>query len=220
MTDQATPIAILGGTGNLGSGLAVRFAAAGYRVLIGSRDSTRAQEACARLADPRITGAINAEAAAAADVVVLAIPLEGHRAFVEGIASVLANKTVIDATVPMGEGRAYTPPPAGSAAAETQELAPSAWVVAAFHTLSAHLCADLSRPLEQDVLVCGNDAAARARVIELCAAIGARGVDAGGLDAAGTIEAMAVLVIGLNIRYRRRHLGIRVAHLPADARPR
>jgi NADPH-dependent F420 reductase len=220
VTDQGKPIAILGGTGSLGTGLAVRFAAAGYSVLIGSRDMGRARDACGRLANPRITGTTNAEAAAAADIVVLAIPLEGHRGFVESIAPGLAFKTVIDATVPMGEGRAYTPPPAGSAAAETQELAPNAWVVAAFHTLSAHLCADMSRPLEQDVLVCGNDAAARARVIELCAAIGARGVDAGGLDAAGTIEAMAVLVIGLNIRYRRRTLGIRIAHLPADARPR
>jgi NADPH-dependent F420 reductase len=210
----------LGGTGSLGTGLAVRFAAAGHPVLIGSRDLTRARDTCARLANPLITGMTNAEAAAGADLIVLAIPLEGHRDFVAGIASGLANKTVIDATVPMGEGRAYTPPPAGSAAAETQELAPSAWVVAAFHTLSAHLCSDLSRPLEQDVLVCGNDAAARARVIALCAAIGARGVDAGGLDAAGTIEALAVLVIGLNIRYRRRTLGVRIAHLPADARPR
>jgi hypothetical protein len=198
----------------------VRFAAAGYNVLIGSRDAGRAGETCARLADARISGTTNAEAAAASDLIVLAIPLEGHKAFVEGIASGLANKTVIDATVPMGEGRAYTPPPAGSAAAETQALAPSAWVVAAFHTLSAHLCADLSRPLEQDVLVCGNDAAARVRTIALCNAIGARGVDAGGLDAAGAIEGLAVLVIGLNIRYRRRSLGIRIAHLPADARPR
>jgi 8-hydroxy-5-deazaflavin:NADPH oxidoreductase len=220
VTDLSTPIAILGGTGSLGTGLAVRLAAAGYPVLIGSRDLARARDACGRLANPRITGMTNAEAAEATDMIVLAIPLEGHRAFVESIASGLAFKTVVDATVPMGEGRAYTPPPAGSAAAETQELAPNAWVVAAFHTLSAHLCADLSRPLEQDVLVSGNDAAARARVMALCSAIGARGVDAGGLDAAGTIEALAVLLIGLNIRYRRRNLGIRIAHLPADARPR
>jgi hypothetical protein len=93
-------------------------------------------------------------------------------------------------------------------------------VVAAFHTLSARLLADPSTPLDQDVLVCGNDAEARARVIELANSIGARGVDAGGLIAAATIEALACLIIGMNVRYKRRHLGIRIAHLPPDARPR
>jgi len=97
---------------------------------------------------------------------------------------------------------------------------PGARVAAAFHTLSARLLADMARPLEQDVLVCGNDPAARAQALELAAAIGARGVDAGGLEAAATIEAMACLVIGLNVRYRRRTLGIKIAHLPPDARPK
>jgi hypothetical protein len=95
---------------------------------------------------------------------------------------------------------------------------PGARVAAAFHTLSARLLADPKRPLDQDVLVCGDDAAARDAAIELAAAMGARGVDAGGLEAAATIEAMACLVIGLNVRYRRRTLGIKIAHLPADAR--
>lgn len=213
------PVAILGGTGNLGHGLAVRLCAAGYEVLIGSRDPRRGQEVATRLRLPNARGAGNAEAAAAAEVVIVACPYEGHAALVRDLAGTLAGKIVIDATVPLGPGYTYAPPPSGSAAAETQALVPGARVAAAFHTLSARLLADPGRPLDQDVLVCGNDAAARTAAIELAAAIGARGVDAGGLEAAATIEAMACLVIALNIRYRRRTLGIKIAHLPADARP-
>ncbi len=213
------PIAILGGTGNLGYGLAIRLCSAGNDVIIGSRDPARAQAAAGRLQLRNATGAGNADACRRSDLVILTVPLEGHGQFVKAVAGELAGRVVVDATVSMGEGRAFMPPPAGSAAAETQMLVPDARVVAAFHTLSARLLAEHSRPLDQDVLVCGNDAQARAQVIELSNAIGARGVDAGGLENAGAIEALAVLVIGLNIRYRRRDLGIRVAHLPPDARP-
>lgn len=223
-------IAILGGTGNLGRGLALRLAAAGYEVVIGSRDAARAAGAAASLVQaaigaaaelvPRITGAANADAARPAEIVVIAVPLEGHAALVKSLSGVLDGKIVVDATVPVGEGHACTPPANGSAAAETQVLAPGARVVAAFHTVSARLLADLSRPLDQDVLVCGDDPDARARVTALADAIGARGVDAGGLEAAAVLEALAVLLIGLNIRYRRRDLGVRIARLPQGARPR
>jgi NADPH-dependent F420 reductase len=213
-------IAILGGTGTLGFGLAIRLCAVGRHVIIGSRDAARAAEVAAGLHLPNATGAANVEAARAADIVVLAIPAEGHAAFVQSVAGALEGKIVVDATVPMDAGRAYVPPAAGSAAAETQRLAPGARVVAAFHTLSGRLLADAAQPIDQDVLVCGDDAEARAEIVALADAIGARGVDAGGLAAAPTIEGLAVLVIGLNIRYRRRHLGIRIAHLPPDARPR
>ncbi len=213
-------IAILGGTGNLGYGLAIRLCSVGHDVIIGSRDPARAQATAERLHLHNATGAENANACRQSDLVILSVPLQGHAEFVKGLAGELSGRIVVDATVSMGDGRAFVPPPAGSAAAETQTLVPDALVVAAFHTLSARLLADHARPLDQDVLVCGNDAQARARVIELSNAIGARGVDAGGLDAAATIEALAVLVIGLNIRYRRRDLGVRVAHLPPDARPR
>jgi len=193
---------------------------AGLEVVIGSRDASRANEAAARIGLPGVRGAANADAVAAADTVVLAIPIEGHAAFVEGFAGLLSGKIVVDATVPLGPGFTFVPPPAGSAAAETQALVPGARVVAAFHTLSARMLADLTLPLDQDVLVCGDDPEARARVLELATTIGARGVDAGGLAAAATIEGIAVLLIGLNVRYKRRHLGIRIAHLPPDARPR
>jgi len=211
-------VAILGGTGSLGHGLAIRLCASGYQVVIGSRDPQRGQEIAERLHLANARGTGNADAARQSDVVILACPHEGHAALVRDHADVLTGKIVIDATVPLGPGYTYTPPPAGSAAAETQALVPGARVAAAFHTLSARLLADLTRPLDQDVLVCGNDADARAEAIELAAAIGGRGVDAGGLAAASTIEAMACLVIGLNVRYRRRTLGIKIAHLPPDAR--
>ncbi|MDR7485564.1 MAG: NADPH-dependent F420 reductase [Armatimonadota bacterium] len=213
-------IAILGGTGNLGLGLSARLCAAGYDVVIGSRDAARGEVAARRLNLPNARGATNAEAARAASIVIVACPAEGHAALVSNLAGLLAGRIVVDATVPMAPGYVYAPPAAGSAAAETRMLAPGARVVAAFHTLSARLLADLSRPLDQDVLVCGDDPEARARIIDLANAIGARGVDAGDLAAAATIEALAVLVIGLTVRYRRRDLGIRIAHLPAHARPR
>jgi NADPH-dependent F420 reductase len=213
-------IGILGGTGNLGHGLAVRFCAAGYDVIIGSRDPQRGAETARRLGLVNARGAGNADAAREADIAIITCPHEGHAAFVGSLAEALKGKIVVDAVVPMSDRFTYIPPAAGSAAAETQTLVPDARVVAAFHTLSARLLADASKPLDQDVLVCGGDAQARARVIELADAIGARGVDAGGLDAAATVEALAVLVIGLNIRYRRRTLGVKIAHLSADAKPR
>lgn len=216
----ATRIALLGGTGNLGLGMAVRLCAAGFDVIIGSRDAQRGAAVASRLNLHNARGAANADAARSAEMAILTLPHEGHAAFVSDLASLLSGKIVVDATVPMGPGYTFAPPPAGSAAVETQTLVPGARVVAAFHTLSARLLADVSRSLDQDVLVCGDDADARARVIALAGTIGARGVDAGGLAAAAMIEALAVLVIGLNVRYRRRTLGVRIAHLPADARPR
>jgi hypothetical protein len=219
-TRAAMRIGIVGGTGDLGHGLAIRFCAAGHDVIIGSRNPERGAEIARRLGLRNARGAGNLEAAIESDVAVIACPFEGHAALVGSLATVLSGKIVIDATVPLGPGFSFAPPPAGSAAAETQTLAPGARVVAAFHTLSARLLAESSTPLDQDVLVCGDDAEARARVIQLANSIGARGVDAGGLAAAATIEALACLIIGMNVRYRRRHLGIRIAHLPPDARPR
>jgi hypothetical protein len=215
-----TRLAVLGGSGTLGFGLAIRFCAAGHPVVIGSRDAARAASVAERLRLYHATGAANPDAARAAEIVILAVPDEGHAEFVRGVAGELSGKIVVDTTVPMADGFVYAPPPAGSAAAETQTLAPHARVVAAFHTLSGRLLGDLERPLDQDVLVCGDDAAARARVCELASSIGARGVDAGGLRYAATVEALAALIISLNVRYHRRHLGVRIAHLPADARPR
>jgi NADPH-dependent F420 reductase len=213
-------VGILGGTGDLGCGLALRLSAAGHEVILGSRSAARGQEAAARLGRPLVRGAANAEAARAGDVVIVACPHEGHAALVADVAPLLAGKVVVDAVVPLGAGLTYAPPPEGSCAHQAQRLAPDAKVVAAFHSVSARLLADVDRPLDQDVLLCGDDDTARAVVMDLVASVGARGVDAGGLRWAPTLEALAVLVINLNVRYGRRHLGVRIAHLPADARPR
>lgn len=218
--DARMVVAILGGTGDLGRGLALRLAGAGIGVVIGSRDAGRAREAADGLGVSGVSGASNAEAVGLAEVVVLAVPHEGHAAFVGDLSRELEGKIVVDATVPLGEGFRFLPPPEGSAAAEAQARAPGARVAAAFHTLSARLLADCGRPLDQDVLVCGDDPEAKAAAMSLAAAMGARGVDAGGLDSAATVERLAVLLIGLNVRYRRRHLGVRIAHLPPDAKPR
>lgn len=218
--DRQMVVAILGGTGDLGRGLAVRLGSAGVGVVIGSRDANRARDVAEGLGIPGIRGAGNALAARSADIVVLAVPYEEHAAFVEGLSRELDGKMVVDATVPMAAGLRFGPPPEGSAAAQTQAIAPGARVAAAFHTLSARLLADRERPLDQDVLVCGDDPEAKEAAMRLVTSIGARGVDAGGLESAATVEGLAVLLVGLNVRYRRRHLGIRIAHLPADAKPR
>jgi NADPH-dependent F420 reductase len=215
-----TRIGILGGTGDLGCGLALRLGTAGHEVCLGSRSAARGQEVAARLGLARVRGAANADAAREADVVIVATPHEGHAALVADLAPLLTGKVVVDAVVPLGAGLSYAPPPDGSCAQETQRLAPGARVVAAFHSVSARLLAEVGRPLDQDVLVCGDDEAAKAVVLDLIASIGARGVDAGGLRWAPVLEGLAVLVVNLNVRYGRRHLGIRIAHLPPDARPR
>ncbi|MDR7482643.1 MAG: NADPH-dependent F420 reductase [Armatimonadota bacterium] len=215
-----TRVGILGGTGDLGHGLALRLCAAGHDVVLGSRSAARGQEVAARLGLANARGAANADAAREADVVIVACPHEGHAALVRDLAPLLADKVVVDAVVPLGAGLTYAPPPDGSCAQETQRLAPRARVVAAFHSVSARLLAEVGRPLDQDVLVCGDDDGAKAVVMDIIASVGARGVDAGGLRWAPTLEALAVLVINLNVRYGRRHLGIRIAHLPPGARPR
>lgn len=211
-------IAVIGGTGDLGFGLAARWARAGHAVVIGSREAAKAEDAARRasaLAGATITGAPNAAAAATGEIVVLTIPFAAQAAILDGIRSAVGGKVVVDATVPL---RQYAPPllaeiPAGSAAAQAQTLLPAARVVAAFHTVSQALVRRLDRPLEGDVLVCGDDAAGKAEVITLVEALGMRGVDAGDLAQAATLERLGALLIGLNQRYRRKGIGVRLTGL-------
>ena len=209
------PIAVVGGTGRLGFGLAARWARAGRRVIIGSRQAAKAEEAAqqarALAGEGDISGAANAEAAAAADIVVLTIPFAAQAAILEVLRPAVRGKVVVDTTVPL---RQYAPPqleliPAGSAAAQAQALLPEARVIAAFHTVSQTLVRRIDEPLEGDMLVCGDDPAAKAAVVDLAAALGMRALDAGGLEQAVTLERLAALVIGLNQRYRRRAIGVR-----------
>lgn len=220
-------IAIIGGTGQEGRGLATRFALAGHAVVLGSRDATRAAVAAAEVAADiattrstgstgPLTGATNAEAVVDADVVVLTMPFEAHRATLEGLAPALAGKIVVDAVVPVRFERGPRPVevPEGSAAEQAAAVLPGARVVAAFHTIAAEKLLDPSHVLHEDVLVASNDAEAKAVVSALVAEIASlRAVDAGPLRFARFIEGLTVLLIGINGRYKVES-GIRIEGLP------
>lgn len=206
-------IAVVGGTGNEGRGLALRFAAAGSRVIIGSRDAARAVETAERLAHgqphPGISGLSNRDAIAAADVVVLAIPF-GHveTTLVAERDAFTPGTLVIDVTVPvvfeMGKPR-FVEPVDGSAAELVRRLLPAEVAVAcAFKTLPAALLEDVDIPLACDDFVCGDSKETRERAMALVGSIPTlRPVDAGPLDAARILERMTLLAIGLNKRYKR-----------------
>ncbi|HEU5300167.1 MAG TPA: NADPH-dependent F420 reductase [bacterium] len=208
-------VAVIGGTGKEGFGLAARWARAGHHVIIGSRSADKAAEAASRakaLAPAgTVRGAANRDAASEAEVITLTIPFSGHEPILAEIRPAASGKPVIDTTVPL---RRYAPPeledvPAGSAAAGVQALLPDARVAAAMHSVSSVKLARFEEPLEGDVLYCGDDAAARRACAELIEALGMRPLDAGGLAAAGALESLAALIIGMNQRYKRRAIGIR-----------
>lgn len=212
-------IAIIGGTGQLGYGLALRFARAGHEVCIGSRTAERAEEAArganAEAGVESITGAANAEAAAAADLVVVAVPYEAQEATLGGIRDAVGAKVLVDATVPLAEGNPLkvAPPPEGSAAERAQARLPEARVVGAFHHVGARALKRLDHPVDIDLLVCGDDQEAKQTVMGLAAALGTRGIDCGPLFMAQTLERITPLLIGLNIRFKKRHTGIRITGL-------
>ena len=219
-------IGILGGTGPQGRGLARRFAAAGYRVTIGSRDAARATAVAAEYDEVSssglaggIAGATNAEAAGA-DVVVVAVPYDGHAALLREHAEALVGKIVIDCVNPLGfdkHGPFPLPVEAGSAAQEAAALLPGSTVIAAFHHVSSALLEDpdVSR-IDLDILVLGEDREAIARVCSLAEAIpGARGVYAGRLRNAGQVEALTANLIAINRRYHA-HSGLRIIDVQAS----
>jgi NADPH-dependent F420 reductase len=208
-------IAVLGGTGPQGRGLARRLAAAGSPVVLGSR----AAESAAPLAAEGlpVTGAANADAAASADVVIVAVPYEGHRETLQGLADVLVGKIVVDCVNPLGFDKlgAYAlAVPDGSAAQEAAAVLPRSTVVAAFHHLSAVLLEDPAvQRIETDVLVLGDDRAATDLVQALCDRIpGMRGIYAGRLRNAHQVEAMTANLISVNRRYKA-HAGLWVTDI-------
>lgn len=213
MTDRT--VALVGGTGHLGIGLAMRLAHAGIEVVIGSRNATKAQEAAARVDRDRVRGATNPEAGRLAELIIITVPYAAHRTTLQTLGELADGKVVVDTTLPLGESRPIRleRPPGESAAEEAQQILPRARVVAAFHTVSAGMLADLSRPPHGDVLLCGNEAEAKAMLGELVRAIKMRPVDVGELAAARVLEQLARLVLVLNRRYRRHDLGISVAGL-------
>jgi NADPH-dependent F420 reductase len=217
-----TTIAVIGGTGPQGRGLGYRFARGGYDVVLGSRSEERAQEAAAglteRISGPgSLLGAANTKAAETAGLVVLAIPFDGHEELVSDLAPMLAGKVVISCVNPLGFDRQgpYGLDLNGSSAAEhAQELLPDASVVGAFHHLSAvSLLGDAAVLDHEDVLVCGDDVAAKQQVIELAATVTGRpGIDAGALRLARQLEPLTAVLISINKRYKVRS-GISIAGL-------
>ncbi|MEV4244801.1 NADPH-dependent F420 reductase [Streptosporangium canum] len=206
-------IGILGGTGDQGKGLARRFAMAGHAVLIGSRSAERAAEAAAGLG-LSARGADNATVAAEADVVIVAIPWEGHKSTLESLRAELAGKIVIDCVNPMGfdkQGAYALAVEEGSAAQQAAAVLPDSRVVAAFHHVSAVLLLDPAvTEVDLDVLVLGDDREATDTVQALAGQIpGIRGVYAGRLRNAHQVEALTANLISINRRYKA-HAGLRV----------
>lgn len=210
-------LAILGGTGAEGRGLALRFAHAGRRVVLGSRAAARAAEAAAalnrKLGREAVSGAENRAAAAAADIAALTVPYAAQRATALAAAAELAGKILIDATVPLRPPRVARArlPEGGSAVAALQaELGETVRVVSAFQNVSAHALGDLDREVDCDVLVCGDDAEARETVVALAKSIGLRAWHAGALANSAAAEALTSALIAINRRYKVPAAGIRI----------
>jgi 8-hydroxy-5-deazaflavin:NADPH oxidoreductase len=208
-------IGVLGGTGDQGRGLARRLSMAGHRVIIGSRDAGRAAAAAAELGGgPLLSGAVNDQAAAAADVVIAAMPWEGHRDLLAALAGPLAGKVVIDCVNPLGfdsRGCHAVRVLEGSAAEQAAAVLPDSTVVGAFHHVSAQLLLDLTvERMDLDVLVLGDDRAATDLVIALAGQIpGVRGIYGGRLWNCGQVEALTANLVSINRRYKA-HAGIRI----------
>lgn len=217
MSTAPQTIAILGGTGPQGRGLARRFAQAGLRVVVGSRDAARAEKVAAELAEVTggcVEGAANIEAVAAGDVVLVVVPWEGHAELLTQLAPYLAGKVVVDCVNPLGfdkQGAYALAVPEGSATQQAAALLPQSRVVGAFHNVSAVLLEDLDAgSVETDVLVLGDDRDATDAVQALADAVpGMRGIYAGRLRNAHQVEALTANLISINRRYKA-HAGVRV----------
>lgn len=210
---SSVTIGVLGGTGEQGRGLAQRFSKAGHRVIIGSRDAGRAQQVAAEM-DAEVEGMSNEECARASDVVIVAVPWDGHGALLESLGGALAGRIVVDCVNPLGfdkQGAFALSVPEGSAAEQAAAVLPDSRVVAAFHHISAVLLLDESVDrIDTDVLVLGDDREATDVVQALASRIpGMRGIYGGRLRNAGQVEAMTANLISINRRYKA-HAGLRI----------
>jgi NADPH-dependent F420 reductase len=222
MIDKPLTIAILGGTGQEGSGLALRLGKAGHRVIIGSRDAARAETAAAEmnkmLGRDAISGAANKAAASAAEIVMLTVPYAAQRATVEEVRDVLRGKILVDATAPLRPPKVARVqlPPEGSAVAAIQALlGAEVRVVSAFQNVSADRLRELDHGVDCDVLVCGDDVAAREVVIALAADIGLAAYHAGPIANSAAAEALTSVLISINMRYKSGGAGIRITGVAA-----
>lgn len=219
------PIPIIGGTGALGAGLARRWAEAGAPVVIGSREAGRAEEAAARVAEAvpgaDVCGLQNEEAASRGEVVFLTVPFRAQSENLNNLREALRpGQLLVDCTVPLaaavsGKATRSLGVWQGSAAQQAQEMVPEGvTVVAAMHTLAAPTLADLGAELDEDVLVCGDRKADKARVARLIELVpGLRPVNAGALEMARIVEQLTPMLISVNSRYKT-HAGIRLTGIP------
>jgi NADPH-dependent F420 reductase len=224
------PVSIIGASGALGFGLAVRLARAGAEVVLGSRDAERAQQTVARARDAVpgavLSGAVNAQAAAASELLILCVPFRNQAETLHNLRDVLRpGQLLIDATVPLAAavgGRATRTLGVwqGSAAQQAQEMVPEGvTVVSALHTISARSLRDLHHELDEDVLVAGDRRADKARAAALLDAIdGLRCVDCGRLEMARLTEQLTALMIAINVRHKT-HAGVRITGLPDELWP-
>jgi len=228
LPDSSRPIAILGGTGPAGTGIALRWARAGETIILGSRNAQRAQDAASKIKEKagpqaQISGMENAAACAAADILMLTVPFEGQAGLLKQLKpAVRPGSILIDATVPLAAGvggRASRTLGVwqGSAAQQAAELVPKGVsVVAAFHNVSADLL-NGDDPLDCDIIVCSDDPEAAQLTRSLVIKVpGLRAIDGGKLENARIVEQITALLIGLNIRHKG-HAGIRITGLPPTA---
>lgn len=220
MRDDRPTIAILGGTGALGSGLARRWAQAGYRLIIGSRQQQRAEAAAKSLCDAintkEVRGMANAAAAEAADIVVMTVPFAHHADTIRSVRDAVQGKLFVDTTVPLVPPKPGTVqlPPGGSAAAAAQELlGGEVMVVSAFQNIGARHLAE-NGGIDHEVLVTGNKRAARETVIELVQAAGLTGWHAGPIANAAAAEALTSILISINRHHQIDGAGIKITGAP------
>jgi hypothetical protein len=221
MPDSKPRLAVLGGTGNLGFGLALRWARAGYRVVIGSRQREKAEDAVSRVKaqvpQGDVDGLANPEAAAAAEIVVMTVPFASHAATIESVKAHVQGKIFVDVTVPLVPPRVMRVqlPPEGSAGLAAQRLlGEDVRVVSAFQNVAADHLEDLAHAIDCDVLVAGNSLAARAAVVRLAEAAGMRAWHAGPIENAAVAEALTSALIFINRRYGIDGAGLRITGTP------
>ena len=214
--DKEITIAIVGGTGNLGRAMAHRLALPGIKLIIGSRDQVRARTVAESLRETlkrgNLEGKCNGDAVREAEIVVVAVPYEGHARTLEELKGQIKDQVVIDTVVPLKKGRPFTPP-AGSALLEAQGiLGQEVHLVGAFHHISA---VDLERPDAPlgDVMVCGDSDWGKQRAMEIVEGMGARPLDAGPARHAYIIEGMTGILIHLNRKYKSTHASLKITGL-------
>ena len=209
-------IVIVGGTGNLGFGIGYRLSKAGETVIIGSRNKEKAEEAAARMNEmsgmPNACGMANQDAVQAGEMVILAVPSAGRIPTLEAVKPFMQGKIVVDATIPI----AFNPlrhetPAEGSNAQQTKAiLGDDVKVTAGFHTVSAAMLEDPQKEVHGDTIILGDNEESRRAVMEVAEKIGLRAFDGGGLIHARTVEGLTPMIIGMNKRYKRGHIGIQL----------